>query len=156
MSGRRSIAEDIWELESDLPSLASHAAVELDNLILNRAQHLEAVRRLANMILGSFIPAGKGEAKQSAFDPTVVVLMNRAIADSGLPDRNLRTVDELVKRADQIGEVLKRVSEHPREFRERDEEFLAQMRDFCVALSSRASARDLLFEEAEQPHPYRR
>jgi hypothetical protein len=80
----------IRELEEDLPSLACHAAIELDDIILGCEPRTEALGRLLSYLRNVMPRANQ------VLDPTTAVVMNRAIGD--LPTgRRAATVDELVK-----------------------------------------------------------
>jgi len=139
----------------DLPSLASHAAIELDNLIRGQEIQLEAVPRLASLISDTIPPIEGLPAPTSLLDPMTVVVMNRAITDSKMAG-TMTTVLELVQEAGKIGAYLKRVNEDPQRFGKENVELLEQMRAFCLALSKRASAHRKSIEDVKPPHPFRR
>ena len=145
-----------WGLEYDLASLASHAAVELDNLILGRAERLDAVSYLARVILGSFASASKSAMRIPTFDPATAVVMRHAIVDSEMAGPELTTINDLSKLAGRIRVNLERLGKDPESFRRQDQEQLKRMRSFCVALSRRASALDQSVDDIEQTHPFRR
>src|SRR2546427_204701 len=87
------------ELEMDLASLASQAAIELDDLLLGRRKELTAVRVLVEKISAG-LPQGK------PFDTTTVVAIQRALIDTP-GSKQATTVSELQTSA---AELTKRLS----------------------------------------------
>ena len=75
------------ELEMDLASLASQAAIDLDDLLLGRGKELTAVKVLAEKIASS-LPSGQ------TIDATTAVAVQRALIETpGLSQST--TVNEL-------------------------------------------------------------
>lgn len=146
----------LWELESDLPSLASQAAIELDNLILGRSSQVEAIRRLALRIGESVERDAEPASALSRLDPKTVVVIKRAIDDALRLNAPLTTVDELVHETGKIRERLERVSQNPQALQQHGIDSLKQMRAFCLALSRRASAHEQSMDDRKPPHPFRR
>jgi hypothetical protein len=88
----------VERLESNLPSVASLAAVELDNLRLGRSNSLDAVSRLS-MVLHEMTLS----KEQNAFiDRSQAVVVNRAINDASLLTYVLSTIDQTVNEAEKI------------------------------------------------------
>src|SRR4051812_3541642 len=93
------------DLESDPSSLASQAAVELDNLLRARRDDVPAVRRLGELIQEEF----SGLPHRA----TTVGVMKRAISASGVVPTSLAKVEDVQKGAKQVSEVLIRIGCRP-------------------------------------------
>ena len=128
-----------WE-QIDLASLASRAAIELDNLILNRPTSLEAARGLAEK-LAEQMHSSKGK---NVPDISTVVALRRALIETpGLASAT--TLDELVKNAAAVTGWLSNAGPDAKAD-------LKSLRTFCVALSREATASQRSpFERPEQP-----
>lgn len=142
--------ESSWtDLEGDLPSLASRAAIELDNMILGNADDLAVVRRLARLLAESLEAVPDPASPESLVDPATVLVMNSAILDAHVADRPLQTLRDLVSESMRIRETLESISGLT------PKADLERMRSFCVALSNRASECLKPWEELESRHPFR-
>ena len=112
----------------DLASLASQAAIALDDLVLERAADLSAVKVLADSIKSDL-------GEQASMDlRTAVALQHALIAVPG--GKRSRTVPELLSNAGEFVTRLLRVSENGHS---KDVEELEKLRDLCVALSRSAT-----------------
>jgi len=122
------ISSDPSKHEEDLASLASQAAVALDNLVLGRGGDVAAVKRLALLVCGSL------ETDQ-AIDLTTAVAVHHALIEmSGVTSS--KTVDDLRTNAMEFIERLSRIAKN--ESLEPAE--IKNLRDVCVALSRSATA----------------
>lgn len=132
------------ELEMDLASLASQAAIDLDDLLLGRRKELMAVKVLAAKIAAS-LPSGQ------TMDATTAVAVQRALIETpGLPQST--TVNELLNSA---AELTARLSKLVSEPEPKDTEEVRQLRSFCVALSRSSTV--LQGSPYDRPeHPFRR
>jgi hypothetical protein len=148
--------EENWlaAFENDLPSVASRAAIELDNLLLNRSTDLGATQRLADIIAKSFPRNAEANAPAPFVNPTTAMVVNRAIADANI-DKLASRVDELIRHARELANTLQSVTAQA-ERSSIDEQRLQVMRAFCVALSRRALAEASLNRHARPQHPFRR
>lgn len=118
------------ELEMDLASLASQAAIELDDLLLGRRTDLSVVSVLVDKISAG-LPKGK------PFDTTTVVAIQRALIDTP-GSKQATTVSELQTSAD---EVTKRLSNLLTQANSQSQGTnIEQLRSFCVALSKHSTA----------------
>ena len=81
-------------MENDLSAVTCHAAVELDNLILNRAVGVASVNCLVSMISKSIPQEHDPASPNWLLDPTTIVVVNRAFGDAS-PTRHISTVEEL-------------------------------------------------------------
>ena len=142
-------------IESDLPSLASRAAIELDNIIIEQEGELKAISRLAENIERSCSGTRATTHPVLLCDPSIAVVLNYAFADSEIVGGKLTTVDELLVQAKEIGSSLRSILADPVGFRQRDLRRLEQMRAFCVALSRRASAYEQSMDDYVRAYPLR-
>jgi len=133
-----------------LPSIASSAAVALDDLLINKpGVHLAAVRELAHALASWVYSEGTGSAALQ-LDPGRVFVINRAFGEaSGLQQPD--TVDDLVRETRVVTRLLEDVNEHSR-----DAEQLKRLRGFCLALSRRAASFVHSGDDSELRHPFRR
>ena len=117
------------ELEMDLASLASQAAIELDDLLLGRRKDLTAVGVLVDKIAAG-LPEGK------PLDATTVVAIQRALIDTP-GSKQTTTVSELQSSA---AEMTARLSGLITEEDVKGSDVLERLRAFCVALSKHSTA----------------
>lgn len=143
-----------WRLESDLASLACQAAIELDNLILDRPTTFDSVRRLISAIAESVPESADAFSPSSLLDATAVLVLNRAIGDAALGTAPTR-VDELVRQAARIMQQLSDMIANPEHSRASSLPELKQMRSLCLAVSRHASAALPPPEERSPDHPFR-
>jgi len=149
----------LWGIEEDLPSLACHAAVELDNLILNKSKNLDAVLKLTEVISNLGLISNQGQQTNGQLlahlNPATAVAFNGAISDSKLA-MSLTTVQEIMKEADQITQRLKSLFDNPQKAGEEGIEETKKLRSFCLALSKRSLANDPPLYDLIPEHPHRR
>lgn len=147
---------ELWELEGDLSSVACHAAIELDNLLLGKATDLKEVQRLIRTI-ADVIPSVQEPSSIAPMlkNATTVVLIKRALHDSH-PGTSVTKVDELVTHAKQIAESLNQLVINPKAFTEIQSDELHRMRSFCVALSKHALGSERSRYQTKPEHPFRR
>ena len=120
-------------LEDDLPSLASRAALEFDDLASNRPTNTAAIERLTSRI-ESLVTA-----QPNSIDTTLAVVLNQAIQDSAFAT-SLNTVSDLIRESGRIlGEMRSAISPPPRPDK------IREMRKFCLAFSKKAM-------QYEDPH----
>lgn len=130
-------------LERDLPSVASRAALQLDNLLIGTSTPIEAVKELAES-LARMRPSDP----ETVLDPTAAVVVNRAIDDAKLEAVPLSTIEDLLLVISRIQKKLEAVVSNPEGIRENRIE-LETLRGFCVSLSRSASGLDPSFEELD-------
>src|SRR6266487_4599571 len=118
------------ELEMDLASLASQAAIELDDLLLGRRKELTAVSVLVDKIAAG-LPKGK------PLDATTVVAIQRALIDTP-GSKQTTTVSELQHSAAEMTARLSALVAGTDV--ESQSVNLEQLRAFCVALSKHSTA----------------
>lgn len=134
----------------DLPSLASLAAVELDELVAGReVVQTGAVRRLASA-LASWMHSEGSESPTVQLDQRRLFVINRAFDDSGVVSTRPTTVDDLIQTTGEVTRLLLEVGSVPFP----NVEGLERLRSFCLALSCRAASLVYGSEEGHQRHPY--
>jgi hypothetical protein len=138
----------------DLASLACDAAIELDNLILDRAREVAAVRKLSDRLAKELPDAPDFSSLKHLVDPSTLVVMSRAILETPWAGQ-ASEVQELTRAAGKIAQRLLSVSSDPGASRA-DIPGLEQLRTFCLALSRRAAAARGSAIETKTPHPYRK
>ena len=146
----------VIELESDLASLSSRAAIALDNLVIGGEVERYALCTLADTIV--LLTETPAESSEPALllDPSTAIVMNHAIADAKLLPTALTTVEQLLQEASSIGERLREVSKDPPGFLGRQREDVEKMRSFCLALSKQACAYRESVADRQPTHPFRR
>jgi hypothetical protein len=143
MSATHHVPEPL-ELEMDLASLASQAAIELDDLLLGRREELAAVGVLIDKIRDG-LPHGQ------PLDTTTVMAMQRAFIDTpGSKETN--TVSELQTNA---AELMARLSGIVAGAKNQQATALEQLRSFCVALSKHSTALQRSPYDYQE-HPFQR
>jgi len=135
-------------LDPDLPFLASEAAVDIDNLIANKSEDLEAIRQLGKRLRNSMDEGTTGAPMRSLMDPATLSVLGEAVAGS---ERNeLHKIGDLLLRASRIADVLS--LDNPKE----NIGELVKARDFCIAFSKAALAYRRSIRELSSSHPFRR
>jgi hypothetical protein len=143
---------NVVELDSDLPSLASQAAIALDNVRLRRPSDLSAVARLAEMIQAA-VPPPEQTWQISYFDIGSTLAVNRAVAQIAGPTASTR-VDELLPQVRAFAQRLAGLS-HRRDPLSSEPSEVNDLRAFCVELSRQADAGQRTVYD-RPTHPYRR
>ncbi len=134
-------------VENDPASLASQAAVELDNLLRSRGTSVPAVLILSRLINDEF----SGGASKA----TTVGVMKRAISHAKLAPEPLNRVEQVESEASQVADHLKEIYEKVQGKEQLDFKKIEQMRTFCVAYSIQRSATQPL-RNRNPKNPYRR
>jgi len=139
---------DVLDLETDIASVASKAAAELDDKLLARnGNHpLTALQKLSHILESSVANVTDPTKPSSALNPTTAVLLRRAIPGG----HEINRLEELLFKARKLTERLAatatEAASEPLE--------LAALRDFCVDLSRHALA--MRRSPLERPgHPFR-
>jgi C4-dicarboxylate-specific signal transduction histidine kinase len=153
-SARTEIRE--WELETSLPSLASQAAAELDNLLLGKSNQVDALRRLSAQIAESIVNVDQPDAPGSLIDPSAVVVMHRAIGETNTTGVRMTTIHDLIHEATRITQGLESIGRDPEGTKSQAVSVIEKMRDFCLVLSRLASAHEQSVLERRPSHPFRR
>lgn len=137
------ISQKRSKVEMDLASLASQAAIALDELALGRRTELTAITELVQKVQASL------PSHQSIDVPTAVAVQRALVA---LPEAaHGTTVNELL---DSASELTKRLSNLVANDEHQDIEEIKRLRSFCVALSR--SAMSLEGSPYDRPeHPFK-
>jgi len=133
-ANRSSLSEAI---RRDLSSLACRAAIEIDNLILERSSDLQALPLLAKTLRDDLIDIPEPTSPSSLLNPTTAIVVNGAISEASRK-APLRLLDEVVGEAKSITAQFDSVLQDPQGFRSQSLDDLENMRSFCLALSRRA------------------
>lgn len=142
----RAGSEDFSEAESDIPSLACNAAIELHGLLLGEQQKFLSVRSLADRISSSLLPSSSAKSNQGGRshlypkDPTVRVVVRQAIADTHFPSKPPESVEELLSQAEDIIGRLRKALVYTEDEPSLNDSELSDMITFCLALSKKALA----------------
>jgi len=136
-------------LDFDLPFLASEAAIDIDNLLSNRARELTAIRLLADQLRNSIEISSSGEPPRSLMDPATLTVLGEAVARAA-GEGYTKKIDDLLVEAVKIGTELS--SEDPT----KNITELERARDFCVALSMAVVAYHKSISDLSPQHPFRR
>jgi hypothetical protein len=123
-----------WDFESDLSTLACHAATELDNFIIGREEEPEAIERLVG-----YIADQTTLCRRSRFllPPSFAVIVNRTLAR--ISGHGFSTVSQLKVELDKYIRMLEKVVCNHQDVLQED---LIILHDFCLALSDYASAQE--------------
>jgi len=152
------VAQELFEFHFDLPSLACHAAIELDNLLRGKSTGLNFVMQLAEVISQEMALSSGDTASIISLghlNPATAVALNYAFADSELSSSKTK-ISELIGEIRQIVQCLRRVVENPEKALTEEPTKVEQLKSFCLALSKRALAIETPQYQDETQHPYRR
>lgn len=133
--------------EPRLSSLASHAAIELDCIVLGRPFSTDALSQLYQTLRRS-IPEVPGQA-ESLCDPAAIVVFHYALKDAcGNASSH---VDELRKQADIfLGRLLR--SAESEKYGTKD---IEEIRDCCIAIAKHARADEAQSPVSRKSHPFK-
>ncbi len=134
-------------LDSDLPFLASEAAIDIDNLLSDRAKDFTAMRRLAELLNNSLDI--ESSAPRSLMDPATLIVVGGAVAEA-IATQSLKKIEDLLHGAVKIAKSLS--SEDPTA----SPSELEQARDFCLALARAAVTYRKSINDLRPAHPLRR
>lgn len=134
--------------EFDLSSLASRAAIEIDNLILGQSKEQNSIKKLAKKLKESIHDSYSGAECRFLTNPTAVTIMGRAI-NKGAPNK-ISSVDEIIKQAQLITDILNK----PMSSSDRPQ--LEEIRSFCIALSISAASHRVSAVDKRPKHPFRK
>jgi hypothetical protein len=134
-------------LDTDLPFLASEAAVDLENILSGRGTQLAAIQCLAARLKNSIELSNSGGPPKALMDPATLTVLGEAVAQTAASATN---VNDVLAEAAKIASDLSA----PESSRKREE--LVRARDFCVALSKAAASYRRAIRDLRPPHPFRR
>lgn len=136
-------------LDTDLPILASEAAIDIQNILSNISVDLTAIRRLAQRLKNSIEADNAGGSPHSLMDPATLSVLSEAMVQS-VEGFASQSVEDLLREAFKIAGELS--IGDPKSNRPS----LEQARDFCVALSRAAMAYHKSIRDLSPSHPFRR
>ncbi len=136
---------------SNLASLASRAALELDDISLDREIVPTAILGLIDSLALEFPP---DDGLDAAATPrrksklAAILVARRAISDSQGYGKMTRE-DDVLRNIESILKSLAAVADDPRGFKETHSEEVSKMRSVCVALSRRALSSGRIREDED-------
>lgn len=139
---------DVLDWETDLASIASRAAAELDDKLLarNGIHPLTALQKLSEYLELSVANVADPAKPSSSLNPTTAVLLRRAIPGGHEINRLEVLLTEARRLSERLTATATAATSEPQE--------IAALRDFCVALSRHALA--MRRSPLERPgHPFR-
>jgi hypothetical protein len=142
--GGQSTSSMFQDFNPELPLLASQAAIELDNLRLEKPRGFESLFRLANYIDDAF----RGDERGAEISPVAIALATRAV--DSLPD------SEAISDYTGLVTGMRNVVKTLRSSSTAEGQPVIKARDFCIALSSVATAYLQSDYDYRPEHPYRR
>jgi hypothetical protein len=151
------LAQKVPKPENDLSSLACDAAIDLDNLIKGKSEHLDNVKDLIDAI--SAVGEGLSESARhgvlSYLSPSTAVGLFFAGAESGF----FNTQTDLSGLSEKTNEIIKNlielVQDPPKAVKEALDT-VEKLRSFCLSFSRHELDSKPTLYEAESQHPYRR
>lgn len=143
-------SENLLEaMDPELPFLAARAAIELDNLLLNRGQKLDAVASLAERLRNSSTRITNVQRDKALVDLSTVEILSSSV--SATEQFSGSTLQDLAAKASEIAANLQTASE-----RKSADSAIARSRAFCVALSRCASSyTQSVYESGQTEQPWR-
>jgi len=147
-------------MQEDLASLACHAALDLDDLLLDRTQGVESIAGLKVLLMDS-LRLKDGEHKDGqgysmvSLDPATVIAMRYALSNTRT-NFCPTTTQEIVKEADTLIKKLGEIAVNPSSYVSSNREGVKALRDLCLALSRQATSRVPAFQDRLPKHPFRR
>jgi hypothetical protein len=128
-------------LVPDLPLMATRAAMELDNILLERASSLEYVRLLADHLDRS--TEGQGSVCHFTADLPTVDVIARALVAANCP---VQTMADAATAAWKMAKELHSAGEPATEPAENQ---IKRLRTFCIELAKSAAIFRSMFEEPQ-------
>lgn len=132
-------------LRSELPLLASRAAIELDNYLQKKPSSFQNIRLLAQRLQESTDAMSGGSEHRFIADPAMSDMIIRAIDAS---QSQVRSIQEAANEAWRIAESLHSVEKTQCSA---EESSLKKLRTFCIELARSAAMYRQMIDEAAQP-----
>jgi len=142
------MASHFRSLDPDLPSIAALAAAEVDGLIRRRQSDLQHLGRLAELLTTTFATPERSGGARHLLDPVSANVFASARRDALAS--SVSSYDELAHASLELAEQMKGASARI------DEEVLAQLKRFCLALSRHALASSDGFDVVSKTPDYKR
>lgn len=124
-----SFPAEFRELDPNLPTIAALAAAEIDDLLSNRAPHLDNVSAVAHLLRASFQTSQQHPENgiKQLLDPVSADVFTRTLRDAN--NTNLRSFEDLAKASLELASNMTAVGGHA------DRGLLTELKNFCLALS---------------------
>jgi hypothetical protein len=136
-------------LDPDLPSIAALAAAEVDGLIRRQQSDLQNLGRLAEVLTTTFATAEHSGGARHLLDPVSANVFASARRDALASA--VSSYDELAHASLELAEQMKGASA-----RVDDDDVLARLKRFCLALSRHALANSDGFDALSKTPDYKR
>jgi hypothetical protein len=151
-SAPKPLASSPNDFESDLPSVAAQAALELDQLALNRPIGFSATEQLVRLISDSVTDVPEPAAPNSLLNPLTAVALGKAIDEALYAGQPTTTeLTELIRQAARFKGRLAAMARNPEHATAAERE---ELRNVCIALSRQAAAVDSA-DRYRQEHPFK-
>lgn len=141
----------------DLSYLTCEAALELDNLLLDKSPTLAAVRIMSQAIGGRNGDNGVSQVSR-LFDPVSnpvdAVTMSSALAESRIAEPRTRT--DLSDATVLVQEKLGKIMDNPERVRLEDPEDVERMRGFFLSLYKNIASQRRPEDEWRSEHPFKK
>ncbi|MDA0837816.1 MAG: hypothetical protein O2857_08545 [Planctomycetota bacterium] len=121
-------------ISDDLARLACLAAIELDNLSLERCKDLPSLGRLADLLDESLTNVTNPSSPSSQLNTTTAIIVCHALNDSGWSD-SLSLIDDLVELTGELTVLMRGVCRAPLEPAQHDRDSIIKLGEFCLAVS---------------------
>ncbi|HLK15195.1 MAG TPA: hypothetical protein VKT78_10345 [Fimbriimonadaceae bacterium] len=137
-------------LDTRIPVLATRAAVQLDNLILQKNKSVEAIRRLGASLRETAAATASAVSKKALIDPVAIRIL-RVVSEHALKTAPTTAAD-LVQQAKENGEKLLAAADG-----RVGADDLKLLRAYCLALSRAVASFHQLRQDSLKPlHRLRR
>ena len=135
--------------DSELPTLAARAAIELDSLHRGRTDDASCVRKLSDLLRNSVesVELPQGRHLAALMDASTVVIVARALRST---EKNVKTTKEVWELTREVADELEQAASQQTSAR------LEGLRDFCLELARGSAAHHHTFRSSRAPLPFRR
>jgi predicted PP-loop superfamily ATPase len=134
--------------DADLPILAARAAIEIDNVRLNKPVELNAVKALSMRLANTFEKNG-GDKNRAVLDSSTAAIVTRAFGSAAWPHA-VTSTDQLLRETRALAKKMDQLTPDPKQ------QGLETLRNFFVALSRCATAYRQSIHDQIPVHPFRR
>lgn len=139
----------IYESSSDLPFLASEAAVDLSKILIGQDVNMESIHALSGLLRTLVKKDSSGAPLREQMTPEALTIVGGAVvASNNLGNPSSLMVDDLLKRALEIIDILSYddIKQKPEETKEAIE--------FCIALTREAIDYRQSLRDITPLHPF--
>ena len=127
--------------EQDLSTVSCFAAIELDNMILERSMGLLYVTKLVELLRESFESFGTLENSPCLLNPTTTVMIFNTL--NKIENSSSHTENEIINKTKEIQEKLRLLIDDQNKRQPNFKENLQYLRNFCIELSKYSSNQNI-------------